>query len=701
MKRALKVLSVLFVVVVALCVAGVAVLLTLDLNDYKDTIAGKAKEATGRDLAITGDIAIDWSMAPTLRVQGVHLANAEWGSRKEMLSLDLLEAQIDLAPLLNGRIVVPRVVVKGLDLLAETNADGKGNWEMAAAAAPAEPATTEGAPIIPVVAMVVVENVKVAYRDGKTGQVIEAVLDSLQASSDDPSKPVVISLKGTVNGAAVAVAGSVGAPAALMANESYGVSLKAKALEVVAGIEGAIARPMDAKGIDLALSADIADLARTLKAAAAIVPNLGTKAETMPPTAIAFAGKASDTADGYALKGITLTIGDSDLGGEVSVALAPRLKAKATLSSNKLDLNALSALGGGRTAAPAPATAGDGRVFSADPLPLDGLKAADADIALKAARTILPGGAELGDLDVRLALAGGRLGVELVGVKIGGGHLRGDVALDGAAVPASLDIDLVGKGIVLGEVLKQMNLKDALQGGATDVSVSLKGKGASVRQLMAGLGGGIVVDTGEGRLNNRTIDVVGGDMVTGVFGALNPFGEKKQYSVLKCAAVKVTIADGVATIDKGIAAETESTNVVGAGTIDLRAETIDLGIKPEASGGVGLSLGGAASMVRLGGTLAKPGITLDALETAKAAASTAAAIMTFGLSKGAEALVNTATRDDHPCATALGKAPPAEAAPAKASGQQGPAEPAKKEEPKSGIGSAVEGMGKLFGFGGK
>ena len=702
MKRAVKIISILFVVLVGLCVAGVAVLVSLDLNDYKGTIAEKAKEATGRDLAISGNISVAWSLSPTLRVEGVTFSNADWSSRKEMLKLGVLEAQVSLLPLLSGQIRVPHVLVKGLDVIAETDAKGKGNWEMGPAAAkPAEPeeASEGGAPIIPVIEELVVENVKATYKDGVSGQTIEAVVDSLTATSESTSSPVAIALKASVNGAPIALDGTVGAPAALMANESYPVKLKAVALQVVAALDGAIKQPMDAKGIDIGLKVDIADLAATLKAASVIVPDLAKQAEGMAPTAIALAAKAKDTDGGYALNGITLTIGDSDVGGDAAIALSgARPKATATLASKLLDLNALAGLAGGGKDQGAPAAAdakkGDGKVFSADPLPLDALKSADADIGFKGARVILPGGAEVADLDVKATLADGRFRTELKSMKIGGGNLGGGVEFDGASAPASFDVDLVGKGIVLGDVLKQMDMKDALQGAATDLTVSLKGKGASVRELMAGLNGAIIVDTGEGKLNNKTIDTVGGDVFSNVFGALNPFSEKKKYSILKCAAVKVTIEDGMAKIDRGIAAETESTNVVGSGGIDLKKELLDIGMKPEASGGVGLSLGAAASMVRLTGPLAAPGVGLDALETAKTAASTAAAFMTFGLSKGAEALINTATRDNHPCATALGKAASAETEP------KATAEPA-KEEPKSGIGGAVEGVGKLFGFGSK
>ena len=49
----------------------VAILESTDFNEYKDPISEKAKEATGRDLVITGDLNLEISFTPKIVVEGI------------------------------------------------------------------------------------------------------------------------------------------------------------------------------------------------------------------------------------------------------------------------------------------------------------------------------------------------------------------------------------------------------------------------------------------------------------------------------------------------------------------------------------------------------------------------------------------------------------------------------------------------------
>lgn len=52
------------VLFIGVLVAGIAILKSTDFNEYKDLIAEKAKEATGRDLVVTGDLNLEISLTP-------------------------------------------------------------------------------------------------------------------------------------------------------------------------------------------------------------------------------------------------------------------------------------------------------------------------------------------------------------------------------------------------------------------------------------------------------------------------------------------------------------------------------------------------------------------------------------------------------------------------------------------------------------
>lgn len=96
-------------IVVGLAVAAVvalAVLLPLyfDPNDFKDEIAAAAKERTGRDLTITGDIGL--SVFPWLGVElgQTSMSNAPGFGDKPFAEFEQAGVRLQLMPLLKGQI---------------------------------------------------------------------------------------------------------------------------------------------------------------------------------------------------------------------------------------------------------------------------------------------------------------------------------------------------------------------------------------------------------------------------------------------------------------------------------------------------------------------------------------------------------------------------------------------------------------------
>ncbi len=128
MSKVIKILAGLFVVVI---IGVVIVISTIDVNQYKGEISRVAEEATGRKLIIDGDIGFKLSLIPTVVIEDVKFANASWGSKPDMLSLNKFEVQVSLMPLLSGNIQVNRVMLLGPVILLETDKKGVGNWVLA------------------------------------------------------------------------------------------------------------------------------------------------------------------------------------------------------------------------------------------------------------------------------------------------------------------------------------------------------------------------------------------------------------------------------------------------------------------------------------------------------------------------------------------------------------------------------------------
>jgi uncharacterized protein involved in outer membrane biogenesis len=592
-------------------------------------------------------------------VENVTFANMPGGSRAEMVKVKRFEAEVSLLPLLHKAVQVNRVVLQEPDILIETDKHGKGNWVMGpadAAPAPAPEAKQEAAPApsggLPNVAVeeVRIEKAVFVNRDGVAGTSMKVDIDHLVLRAKSLASPLSIDLAGALDGKAFEVKGTTGPIADLLAQKPW---------------------PLD----------------------------IGAKAAFVLPVPVQLAGTLTMGDKLYAIDNLKLGLGKSALTGSAKVAMAARPKAVVRLSSDLIDLSEIAPDSGKKAPAEPAKKSADGRVFPADPLPLDGLKAADADAEVKVGKLVLPNKLVLEGINAKVLLNNGRLETKPFALKLGGGDVATNLTLDASSgQTAALNLNVTGKQVVMGNIAKDMGNSDMFTGGPTDINVDLRGNGGSVRSLMAGLNGDIQVVMGQGRVNNTLINWGGGDILTQLMSNLNPMAKKEDYTPISCGVVRFVVRDGMANAPKGIALETNKLDIVGDGTANLKTEGLDFGIKPNVKEGLGVGVGNLAGMVRLSGTLGSPSVGVDAAEAAKTALKTGAAVATGGLSVLGGALLDktgaTSSSSGPPCQVALGKGTPAkqEAAPAKS-----PAASAPAQKPATPVDSAKGALKGLFG----
>lgn len=407
----------------------------------------------------------------------------------------------------------------------------------------------------------------------------------------------------------------------------------------------------------------VADLANTVTVDAALHMASDRPAAVARLAGVDFSGKGAATLAGrlrgsganWTATGVQAAVGGSDLSGELSAAFAPRLSLSGTLASGVLNISDFAgASAAADQGAPPPAQArdssGGGRLFSDRPLPVAWMHSLDADLAVQVGRVILER-REVADVAVVAHLQAGHLTLKPFRFGLAGGTVEGDAAVDATGKQPMITLRLEGHQIEP----RKLDGKFPLSGGRSEVHADLRGSGDSVRALLASTNGEVRVSVGEGRLQNKALDVAGGDLVMQLLSALNPLAKSEDTTLMSCAVVRLLLRDGIATANKGIAMRTSKVDVVGSGTIDLRSERLDLYFKPRARSGVGLSLSSSlAGLVKVGGSLSKPAIGIDAAGALRTAASVGAGVATGGLSVLGELLVDKATDDEDPCRTALG-----------------------------------------------
>ncbi len=129
MKRALKILGIIIAIPVVLFVIAAVVLVKLDLNEYREPIAKKISEATGRELLLAGDLQKSFFPWLGVKIGGIELSNAPGFKERIFARLQNAEVRIDTLSLLRMQPSIDKVVVHGLQVNLSRNAQGKSNWD--------------------------------------------------------------------------------------------------------------------------------------------------------------------------------------------------------------------------------------------------------------------------------------------------------------------------------------------------------------------------------------------------------------------------------------------------------------------------------------------------------------------------------------------------------------------------------------------
>ena len=128
MVRILKIVGIVCAVLAGLLLLAVAVVNLIPGEEYKALITSAVKSATGRELVIEGDLDIKLFTTLVFKASGVKFANAEWGSRPHMATVDAIDGEVALFPLLRG-VVDASTVIDNPDLLLDTDSFGQANWQ--------------------------------------------------------------------------------------------------------------------------------------------------------------------------------------------------------------------------------------------------------------------------------------------------------------------------------------------------------------------------------------------------------------------------------------------------------------------------------------------------------------------------------------------------------------------------------------------
>jgi AsmA family protein len=596
----------------------IVVVSTYDYNKFKPMITGIAKKYTGRKLTIAGDIKVKISLSPTLELNQVSFQNAPWSADPEMIRANHIEVQLALIPLIKGNINVKRLTLLNPDFMMEINKSGKTNLEFnlpaqkKVGAAPVKKDEKETALFDFKEIFIKDGKLTVKNHQKKTTHVL--TIDQGRQKSAELMGEADIELKGSFNDIPFKVSGKIGSWAGMTDPDvSYPVDLMAKIAQMDIAIIGKIQDPLAAKGIDVRFSAKGDDLAKIENITQEPLPIKG-------PFHISSHLIAAKT-EKIQLSNMLIEMGNSKLNGSVTLDRSgkkPRISGdlvSETLDLRPMLINREKKAADSKEKTTKPERKSD-KLFQNTPLKLDGLHLFNAAVDLQIKHMLLPKLA-FDNIVTKVRLQDGDLTVNPLTAFIGGGKLVNRLNVQAKENMAFVDVNVDIKQMNLGEMLKKLEITQALE-GILDLDIKLKGQGKSVAGLMAGLNGDVVASLGEGKIPTGYLSLVSADISATLMRIINPFGKKMDSAQINCAVCDFNIKNGMAKSNIIIFDDPHKT-LLSKGEINLKTEKLDFHIETKPKEGIGtqdtaklsVSLSKITKPFKLGGTLANPSLEID------------------------------------------------------------------------------------------
>ncbi|NMG73993.1 AsmA family protein [Aromatoleum diolicum] len=596
LRSSLKWIAGIALALIALAVLFVAI---FGWNWLRGSIERMALEKTGRELAIGGDLAVEFGWPhPRIHAGAVTFANPAWAREKQMVAADAFEVSIDLPQLMRRNIVLPEVRLRRPVIYLEQGTEGRKNWLLDLQQ------QDEGARIQ--IDRLMLDEGTLGYDDAAQKTRIRSELSTSNAQPTEAG--LSFSAQGQFKGLPLKASGS-GGPVLGLRDERTPYPLKGELTvgrTVVKG-EGTITSLLKFSAVDMTLAVSGKNLAQLYPLLGIAFPETG---------AYATAGHIVRSGETWRYEKFSGRIGGSDIGGTVQVVTGGKRPAmEADLVSNVLDIVDLGPLIGARpgrleaareaapepseTTAPTPAQA---RVLPDMAFKAERWDTVDAEVTLKAKTFRHAKELPLEDLVTHLSLRDSVLRLDPLDFGIAGGQLNAVITLDGRKEPIAAHARVKARKILISKLFPTVKLSKASI-GQINGEFDLSGNGNSVRRMLATSSGTLGLVVAGGEISRLMMEQIG----LHLWEILELQVRGDELVKLRCAVADFDVKEGIMN-SRALIFDTEITTIIGTGSIDLGQEKLDLTLNQKTKDTSPVAL---RSPIHVRGSFARPEAGVD------------------------------------------------------------------------------------------
>jgi hypothetical protein len=234
------------------------------------------------------------------------------------------------------------------------------------------------------------------------------------------------------------------------------------------------------------------------------------------------------------------------------------------------------------------------RLFGEEPLPFHALKAIDLAISVDVDK-LAGKDFVLTNLGFDMSLDNGKLQITPATVAYRSGLASIDFTIDNIGTNPETALKITAEDVDLGALIAHFHESPFLS-GQLNLVVDLKSAGKSPREIARALEGELGMAVERGQIK-RIVEFMGADAVD----LLTAVRSRAEYRDLHCMALRLVFEGGMGKSEM-IYLETPNMYARGGGSIDLRTETMEIGLVPEPKKG----FRGTTSPVHIKGPIGNP-----------------------------------------------------------------------------------------------
>ncbi|MDM8536255.1 AsmA family protein [Desulfobacterales bacterium HSG17] len=205
---------------------------TVNLSDYLKTIQDVVYQKTGRKLAIKGDVKFSFGLTTSIQLNDISFANADGLKTDHMLTVERIEAALEIKPLFKKKIVIKRLLLENAELILEKDQNNHWNYLFAVK----EPVTIDdksqnssiqdsnnmgqyGLDII--LSTLVIKESQIQIRGNKSNPLPPIKVDQFEVKMEGINQPIDLSILAKFDYLNLSAKGTIGAIAKLIKTDQF------------------------------------------------------------------------------------------------------------------------------------------------------------------------------------------------------------------------------------------------------------------------------------------------------------------------------------------------------------------------------------------------------------------------------------------------------------------------------------------------